>query len=1436
MSRRVLALFSALIVFPSLFSLPAGAQTPPALEIPSELRPWVPWVMYDSPKADCAQLRPGRFECSWPGHLVLRGDGGGATFSLTLSVGAPTWVRLPGGDRFWPQEVRRDGATAVVVRGSGDVPQVLLAAGRHTLTGKFVWSEVPEVLAVSPATGRIDLEINGEPVAHPRLDAEGRLWLQGGASAGRAAEEADAIRVAVFRRFQDGVPLRVTNRMDLTVSGRAREVSLGSILLPGSIAVSVRSGLPVQISGGGEVKVYVKPGSHHIEVDTLMTAPMTEILVPKATADFFDPQEVWVWKPNATLRAVEVSGLQAVDPERTSLPDDWARGGTAYLAEPGQRLSLAETRRGESEPTPNAIRLRRKLWMDLDGRGYTVQDRLTGQMNQGWRLNYAGAGELGRVGDPNSGENLLITKDPLDGARGVELRNSKLNLEAELRLDDARGELDIVGWDHDVQSLSAELNLPPGWQLIGGRGVDKMPGTWIESWTLFDFFLLLMIALAIGKLCGWRWAPVAALALGLSHGQGAAPLWVWVHLLASLALLRALPEGWIRRGVLGYRAAALLCLAVILAPYAKEQVRFALHPQVERGGVDTTGTGLLLSSDTSLDDMERSEQPAAMGAAAEPEEGRSKRDNRKEKKARFVKGKRDYKPNRQALLQQVDPNAVVQTGPGVPTWSWNQWSLSWSGPVRKDHQVHLWLLTPWMSRALTGVRVVLLILLALLLIQRREMTWVKGAAPMGGSRKFLWLVTLLFIPASVVAVATLGSPSPAHAQEQQRLIQSQGIGQINAPNQSLGAFGSPEAGPRGDVLSNLKDRILASQRCEGACVVASRADIRVDGLKWTMRAEVHAQKLSGWLLPGPADPLRIIRVTVDGVPTTSLRRESGGLLAVRLPAGRSEVVVEGVLVDRNVVTVQFDAESRPRFVTFESAQWSVDGIGITGVPDSSLQLTRTGERGKDDSGGAEMSAELPPWYRVDRTLELGLPWKMQTEVVRVDSSRPALVKIPLVGSEKVISESVRVENGMVLVEFPRGTSRVAYTGELAIAPELELTAAKGQPWTETWAVACSRIWRCTFSGLPPVTTVSAEGSFEPRWKPWPGEALSIEVGRPKGAPGQAATVDSVEYVVTPGKRLLEGRLTLQIRASQGGWHKVTLPADAELQSVKIDGVARNVRPQDGVVPLPIQPGKQSFELVWQQPWERGVFETIPPVTLGSKAVNAKIKIELGSDRWLLWTTGPSWGPAVLYWSHLVILLLVAFLLGRIRSMPLRGYEWLLLVIGMTQMPFVVVLVPVAWFAMLAWRKRSPLEAWWQFDVFQLFLIFWTLVSVGVLYAAIHSNLLFDIDMQVRGAGSTNHLMQWYADQVPEALPSAGVISLPIMVWRVAMLLWALWLVARLLKWLPWGWGAFSQDGLYKLWPKPVRAGNVEGDAQKDSGGDPSDEGDATEDAAEPAPT
>jgi hypothetical protein len=94
------------------------------------------------------------------------------------------------------------------------------------------------------------------------------------------------------------------------------------------------------------------------------------------------------------------------------------------------------------------------------------------------------------------------------------------------------------------------------------------------------------------------------------------------------------------------------------------------------------------------------------------------------------------------------------------------------------------------------------------------------------------------------------------------------------------------------------------------------------------------------------------------------------------------------------------------------------------------------------------------------------------------------------------------------------------------------------------------------------------------------------------------------------------------------------------------------------------------------------------------------------------------------------------------------------------------------------------------------------VFFGVLYFAIQQNLLGDVDMQVSGAGSTESTLVWYLDRVSSALPQPGVCSVPLTAWRVGMLVWALWLVSALLRWLPWAWRAFSASGLWFRRPPP----------------------------------
>ena len=56
---------------------------------------------------------------------------------------------------------------------------------------------------------------------------------------------------------------------------------------------------------------------------------------------------------------------------------------------------------------------------------------------------------------------------------------------------------------------------------------------------------------------------------------------------------------------------------------------------------------------------------------------------------------------------------------------------------------------------------------------------------------------------------------------------------------------------------------------------------------------------------------------------------------------------------------------------------------------------------------------------------------------------------------------------------------------------------------------------------------------------------------------------------------------------------------------------------------------------------------------------------------------------------------------------------------------------------------------------------------------------------------------WYADRVVGETPGAGVWSLPLWVYRVGMLVWALWLAAGLVRGIAWGWSTFNEGGLWR---------------------------------------
>jgi len=1384
-------------------------------EVPEPLKPWVPWVLQGVPGAACPYVHASTQEkrCSWPSRLELALEDTRGEFVQEWLVHETAWVPLPGDDKRWPQEVkvselsaaspvpvaaprpvwkpraapvaRASLETTAVVQIKDGRPGLELTPGSYRISGAFLWDSLPEKLQVPAETGLLALKIRGEAVVFPQRDNAGVLWLQKRAEEG--AEE-NLLDVVVHRRIADTIPLTITTQVEVQAAGKNREVLLGKALLANFVPMAVRSELPARLEADGRLRLQVRPGRWVIEIDARHPGPVPQLKL-EASEGPWASEEIWAFAAEPALRRVELSGVTSVDPQQTLLPEDW-KPLPAYRVRPGEVMVLAETHRGQIERGPDQLMLERTWWLDFDGRGFSVRDFVRGEIYNTRRLEVHAPAQLGYAAA--QGNPQFITALTPEGQPGVELRNSRLELRTDMRVPAGglKMTLSAVDWDQDFAQVSGRLELPPGWRLLHVAGVDDVDDTWLQRWTLLDIFLVLVIAVAIGRLFGWAWGTLAVVTLALVFPEWMAPRSAWIFVLVGEALLRVLPAGRARGLVKMYRLGALLVLAGVVISFTVQQIRGGLYPALEvRNDDDNFGIGAFGTFDRGapmvekamVDDYRQAENepevyaaeaPAPTSAADLPRGGlyamkgpKDEMDGEladQDKSGKSSSWDPQQMMRKQQKLREYDANTVVQTGSGMPSWGWRSVALRWNGPVTRDQQVQLYLLPPQLNLALAFIRVLFLITLALAVFGvfgRRRIAG-PGAAKVGAVGALLLALTASLAPANANA------------------------GEL----------------PGTELLDQLRARLTELPQCLPNCVTSSRMRIEATEKGLRVVQELHVSAPVGVPLPGTAEQWLPSSVLVDGAaPAGGLMRASDGTLTIELQPGRHEVVLEGPLPARE--TVQLALPLKPHRVEAKATGWTVDGIHEDGLADDNLQLTRLSPQ---DASAAPAELEvgtLPPFVRLERSLQLGLQWELTTRVVRLSPRGAAVVLgVPLMTGESVTSAEQRVEGGKVLVNMAPEQEEHTWTSVLPITEQVLLSATMGEPWTEQWQVEVGPVWHVEHTGLPTVRQGEA-GLRE--WRPWPGEQVTLTVTRPQGVPGQTLTIDSATLRLQPGLRAVDAHLILALRSSRGGHHVVQIPEGALLQEVTVNDMPQTIGQEGRQVRLPVVPGKQTIDLSWREPHDLWQQYSAPVIDLGAPAVNATVNIEFPSSRWILLLGGPRLGPAVLFWSYVLMLLIVAAVLSRPRWSPLRGYQWFLLGIGLSPLEVPAAMVVIGWFLALAWRRDHAAVSPLWFDLRQLVLIGWTITACVILTEAIHAGLLGQPDMQIEGNGSHAGYLAWYQDRVDNVdglgglLPRPWVLSVSMWWYRGLMLAWALWLAWSLIRWVPWAWNSFSAGGLWR---------------------------------------
>ncbi|WP_417615116.1 hypothetical protein [Oceanisphaera sp.] len=1333
-----------LLMMLTLFSLSARAISPE--QVPAPLQPWINWVLEGEEQRQCPFIynQADGYQCAWPTRLTLKLTDNGGQFSQQWQLYAESWVQLPGNQQHWPQHITVNGNPQPVSVDNGR-PRIKLPAGQHLITGQWQWARLPKNLMLTPATGLLALTINNKVVESVELDDKGRLWLgKNNPDQAATTPQGDALSLQVYRKVADNIPLQVTTLVNLDVAGEQRELLLGPLLLDRQIPLQLDSPLPARLEPDGRLRVQVRPGRWSISLVSRHPANINRLTLPEAPAPWPE-QEVWVFQAAPSLRLVEVENLTAIDPQQTNLPADW-RQLPAYQVTRGESMQLREIRRGNQDTQPDQLRLQRQLWLDFDGGGYSVQDTITGQMNQGWRLETRPELQLGRVAI--DGQAQFITQQPESEQVGVEVRRGQLDLTADSRYQGAIYTLAAVGWDLDLQSLHTRLHLPPGWLLLSASGMDQAPETWLQRWTLLDLFLVLIAAVAAFRLWGWQWGLVTLLTLALIWHQAAglgAPRWVWLHLLAATALLRVLPAGRLKKGVIGYRNLSLLVLLLIAIPFMVDQVRTAMYPQLAHTTPDNPAP---IMAEAPMESISRDQLELAAPLLQQQDLAAKRLSSA-------------AAPGKAAPLTQIDPNAKVQTGSGLPNWQWNSIDFTWNGPVQRDQQIQLVLLSPTMNLILNLLRVLLVSLLIL------RMAGVSISRQQGIHQQHsLWS---LLVPATLVIPLLMAVPTPVQADM-----------------------------PDARLLAQLKERLLAPPDCLPQCAQITSMQLTVDAQQLVADLEVHTQQNVAVPLPANAEHWLPSQVLLEGSATSALLRHQDGTLYMRLPAGIHAVRLAGPLPKQG--NIQLPLPLRPHRVTVQASGWTLQGVDENGVPHAQLQLNRVQPTHSASTPRKLEPGAQPSFVQVNRVLRLDLDWTIETRVRRLSPpGQPVSLAIPLLTGESVLTDGIEVQDGKAILSLAANQREASWQSRLDKSAELTLTAADTERWTESWQLDASAIWHVATSGLPVIHHQDAGGHWLPEWRPWPGESLALRITRPAGVTGQTLTIDSTRLTMAPGHRAVDASLVLQLRSSQGGQHSLQLPDDISLQSVVINGKSQPIRLQpDNSLTIPLTPGAHSLNISWRHNGGIQPLYTTPVIGLNSPSVNNEIELTLGEDRWVLFAMGPHMGPAVLFWSLLAITLLLALALSRVPFTPLRFHHWLLLGIGLTQIPLWMTFIVVGWLLALGLRGRWQHEAvgkW--FNLVQIGLVLLTLLALSYLFFAIQQGLLGLPNMQISGNHSYGNLLRWYQDRSDASLPQAWVLSVPLLVYRLLMLGWALWLAFALLGWLRWGWECFSWHGIWR---------------------------------------
>ncbi len=394
----------------------------------------------------------------------------------------------------------------------------------------------------------------------------------------------------------------------------------------------------------------------------------------------------------------------------------------------------------------------------------------------------------------------------------------------------------------------------------------------------------------------------------------------------------------------------------------------------------------------------------------------------------------------------------------MPEWSWHSYPVSVEWPrAKSDQQLSVYLINPTINLLLNLFRVSIVVLLAWRLIRD----------PMV---KVLTNTRQMAVPALVLVIAS---------------------GALSFPGDSLAAY------PPQELLKELQQRLLEPPDCLPQCAEIEYLSIRLDPEQASYCAAGTCCRGTRPAATGAIERLDTIqRDHRRRAGEHRLFRDAADALWLTIDKGVHEIAVHGNIARLHSMRLDFPAASR---TTCRSRPGAGRTTARYRLSPSIRSLTFTREQSETSSNLFDTQSDIPVFARVSRHIRMGLDWQVVTTVtLESGTALPAVLRIPLLDGESVLTDTIKVDNHQVVVSLSEASRSLSWLSSLQQVDSLTLTAPRSQPWSETWSMEVTPIWNLGYSGIPVIYHQQSGGQWNPEWRPWPGEQVTLTITRPQG--------------------------------------------------------------------------------------------------------------------------------------------------------------------------------------------------------------------------------------------------------------------------------------------------------------------------------------------------